>query len=296
MNTSKWFVFVLVVFVHTTVKSQKIKDDKLNWQAGVSLASPYLKSDVAASFPQPGWGLFIRKPVVKWFALQVNYQGGIVKGMNWIPAFNYAKNPAWSAKYNAPVIKQSQTTPGTLEMRNSADGGVYTDGDPVYYNYSTTFHQLSLQTRFSYTIELIKPNIGFYFLAGAGMLSHTTMVDAEDASGTAYTSLFRSVNNQNQIPDRTSVINQLKKGMDGKYETKGEQRSDGSFSPTLQTGIGITADVNKRIQITLGYQWNFTRLSLLDGQQWLESPLGNAAKSKYFDRLNMVEVAVLYRF
>ncbi|MBK8087061.1 MAG: hypothetical protein IPK31_03365 [Chitinophagaceae bacterium] len=52
----------------------------------------------------------LEKLLGTFFSARVQYSGGIAKGMNWNPAFNYGKNTAWKSNYIAPINVQSPPT------------------------------------------------------------------------------------------------------------------------------------------------------------------------------------------
>lgn len=301
MLIPKYFLLsvLILLFSPAVAQDNKNKNLKNKWLAGISFGNASIKGEVTALFPQSGWGTYIQKPITKWFAVQLYYTGGIARGLNLMPAYNYGKNEAWSTRYNAPVIVQEPN--GSERLRNSADGTPYTStsGDPVYYNYRTVFHQLSLQARFSYTIETIKPRIGFYALLGAGGLSYKTKVDALDGTGYKYAPLFRSINNTYQTGgmDKGIVLKELNASMDHTYETNAEaDEQKKPITQVFQPGIGITIHLNNKIQIGLEYLVSFTNQTLLDGQRWNEKPIGDATIARYFDRFNYASLHLCYGF
>lgn len=301
MLTPKLFIlFSLVAILQLSVVAQNKPETKSfnHWQTGISFGRVVIKGEVTPLKLQPGWMVFVRKPVKKWLAFQVQYSSGIAKGINSNAAFNYGKNTAWASRYNAPVLVQEPN--GPQRLKNSADGTPYTStsGDPVYYNYRTYFHQLSIQTRLSYTIETIKPRIGIYGVIGVGGLSYNTKVDALDKSGSPYTALFRSVYSYSQTnsSNRTNVLRDLNAGMDHVYETNAE-RVEGKrpFNRLVQTGIGISMHVSERFHFEMEYLYSFTNQTLLDGQRWSEKPLGAATIARKFDGLVYTGIILCYR-
>ena len=72
------------------------------WEIGLSVGNSLISGDVYAKIPQIGWGAHVRKAFGYIFSARVQYIGGIAKGMNFTPAYNYAKNPAFGPYYDAP--------------------------------------------------------------------------------------------------------------------------------------------------------------------------------------------------
>jgi OmpA-OmpF porin, OOP family len=299
MKAERIFILFLVatnlVFYTKAQQTEKVNYHKI-WYAGIGTGSVFINRDVRASFPPPGWAAFVRKPFAKWFSLQVSYHGGIAKGLNLTPAFNYAKNSVWAKKYNAPVLTTVAT--GGFELRNSTNGQLYTEAsaDPVYYNYRTLLHQLSLQTRFSHAIKVSKTKIGIYAVLGIGALKYTAKVDALSGNGNTYVSLFRTINSQGSN-NKKMIKKELKTGLDGVYETIADQdKSSQKINQIVQGGIGIHLNITPKIQIATEYLVTRTNQSLLDGQRWNEAPPGDAVLMKYFDGIRNVGVMVSYQF
>lgn len=297
-------VLILFIFMsHSYVSAQqKLNRETRNykWEAGINFGDAAIKGDVKSLMPSAGWAVYVNRSLAEWFSLQVYYSGGIAKGMNFVPSYNFGKNTAWRSKYNGPVIIQRN---GILFLVNSADGNSYpanqANADIVYYNYRTSFNQLSLQSRFTVTIKSIKPQIGFYLLLGAGGMSYQSKVDALDANGLTYEPLFRSVysNYGASRAKAREILTDLFAGMDRVYETDAETNGKQSeINPVFQGGFGITFKLSERIKIGIEHLITNTNERLLDGQQWQEIPFGDAVMTKKFDRLHFSSIGLSYSF
>lgn len=294
MKLNRFLLIILVLLISISHSFSQRHSKRLpKWEYGVSLSNLRVQSEVKPLFPSLGWGLIIRKPVEKWLAFQLNYQGGVAKGINPVAAYNYARNPAWASDYNAPILKQTYN--GQLVTINSADGEPYSGGDPVYYNYRTTIHQFSLQVRLAVRIESSNPEIGFFVDLGKGVFFYNTMVNTKDGNGSTYTSLFHSLASNTAL-DRKSVLQSLRNNLDKTYETKAETESGNKhLYSTLNAGIGITAEFKTRFQLEIGTQKGLTNSSLIDGQRWNEYPTGDPSLSKTLDKIQIVSVSLIYK-
>jgi opacity protein-like surface antigen len=294
-------ILVLLMFVLTAkTQSNQQKNGLTNhkWETSIGLGLSSLKGDVTPAFPRSYWSFSVRRNMSKWFAFQVQYSGGVLMGMSTTPANNYAKNPAWAAKYNAPV--NIQLPVGTLAQINSANRQPVTPGslDPVFYNYKSVFHLINLQLRFKYDIN---SRFNIYAQAGYGGLAYKTKIDAANKNGETYVALFRSVNNTYATSagsfKKAEVISALRKGMDGIYETSAEQKTDyKKVNPVAQAGIGIAFRINSRLQIGMEYQISLTDQQLIDGQRWQEKSPGDAPLVQYNDRIGYGSLILSYGF
>lgn len=278
------------------------------WEIGVSAGAVTLSSDVSAKFPTLGVGVAVRKALGYVFSLRGEYFHGTAKGLDWVASYNYAKNPAWANKYNAPVVAYGTVNgaPGTMQILGTVDkqpmNGV---GQPVFYNYKTVINEAALEGVFTLNnIRFHKNKTGLviYGLAGIGGMTYNTKVDALDANGNPYTELFQSVaQNANIYKNRKDVRKALKDGMDGKYETSAESQGDrrpklfgNTFKPIVTAGFGLAYKISKRFNIGLEEKLTWTNDDLLDGQRWQEQSLGDASLTRDFDSYHYTSLRLNY--
>jgi outer membrane protein OmpA-like peptidoglycan-associated protein len=287
------------------------------WEIGISLGNVFISGDVNTRLPNWGWGAHVRKAMGYVFSARLAYSGGIAKGMNWLPATNYAKNPAWASQYAAPVNRQDPLNPnGQLYQFKSNDMGTpfgqigdnqsRYGQDPVYYNYKTTMHQVALQGIITLNnVRFHKAKTGFiiYGIAGVGGMIYQTKVNALNGNAT-YQDLFHSVYDKyanNEYKSRNKVLKDLKNGMDKTYETNADGHQlrrpklfDMTFKPTVQGGIGIAFKLSKRLSLGIEEVHTWTNDDLLDGQRWQEHSFGDASMTRDFDTWHYTNVNLNY--
>ncbi len=281
------------------------------WEIGLSVGNVAVSGDVSARIPQIGWGATVRKAFGYIFSARAAYSGGIAKGMNWLPAFNYAKNPAWAKNYIAPINVQSPPNSGFLRQLQSTNGflpypmGQLT-GDPVYYNYRTVSHQLALQgiiTLNNIRFHKAKTSFVVYGIGGVGGMIYESKVDAFDAAGLPYTSLFRSVYSKYEIANKNKgdILRDLRAGMDKVYESAADGHQlrrpklfDMTFKPTVQAGFGVAFKLSKRFSLGIEEILTWTNDDLLDGQRWQEAAMGDAVLTRDFDAWHYTNVNLNY--
>jgi hypothetical protein len=238
-------------------------------EVGVSGGSMSIAGDVTSQFPTFGFAVHARKAIGYSFSLRLQYVNGVAKGLNWQASEYYFGS-------NNPWIKAGYSS---------------SDGDIVYHNYKSKIQDLSIQG--IYTINNLRfhrhqTKFQLYVGAGIGATAYNTMVDAKDANGADYSSLFNSIYSGANDPNsnylvsyknRKDILKALKDGMDGDYESaaqtkggKGSQLGDNNlrFSTTVLAGVAFR--LNRRINIALEDRLTMVKDDLLDGQQWQDSP------------------------
>ncbi|MFN9710969.1 MAG: OmpA family protein, partial [Bacteroidota bacterium] len=283
------------------------------WEVGVSVGNVAISGDVATRFPNIGWGVHIRKAMGYIFSARLAYSGGIARGLNWLPSFNYARNPAWADKYIAPRNMQYAYAPTTgmvagqiYQVQSTNDSLMFGQGDPVYHNYKTNIHQLALQgivTLNNVRFHKAKTAFVLYAIGGVGAMIYDVNVNALDEKGFTYANLFRQINNNYNTgySDRRKVLRDLRSGMDNSYETPADGEKERrpnlfkrTLKPTVMAGVGVSFKINKRINIGIEEVHTWTNEDLLDGQRWQETPFGDAAMTRDFDTWHYTNINLNY--
>ncbi|MEO6406074.1 MAG: hypothetical protein ABIY51_10690 [Ferruginibacter sp.] len=261
------------------------------WEIGISGGAFNVIGDVSSKFPTLGFAAHVRKAFGYVFSLRLQYLNGTAKGQNWVASENFAKNMAWSTKYSAPVrsVFPAQTTvPGRAP-------------EVVYYNYKNKTQDLGLQGIITLNnIRFHKQKTGFVFYGGGGVgaSAYEVMVNALDASGNRYSSLYSSITPV-EYKNRKDVLKKLKDGMDDTYETPAQNQGPRRpklgdktlrFSTTVLAGMAFR--LGKRINIALENRHTFIKDDLLDGQQWQENPYGDAALTSNWDSYNYLSLGL----
>ena len=252
------------------------------WEIGVSGGMFNVSGDVSTVLPTFGFSAHVRKAIGYVFSLRLQYLYGTAKGLNWNAATNYGNNTA-------------------LTGVGYTQGGVDPLGRTkvVYYNYKNKTQDLSLQGIATFNnIRFHKNKTKFVLYAGAGIgaTAYETKINAlNESTGDDYSDLYNGVfaNNEQKYKNRKDIIKALKAGMDNTYETSaqsnGERRAKlGNQTLQFSTTVifGASYKLAKRINISLENRHTFIKDDLLDGQQWQEHPLGDAAMTGNWDSYN----------
>lgn len=259
------------------------------WELGVKAGLFTLSSDVPSQLGY-GFGAHIRKAFGYVFSMRLNYMYGKGRGLSYVPASGYRKNPAWNA-----VNATSPNSPGNLPAGQGYTGN-------VFYNYKTTIQDLSLEGLFSVNnIRFHKSKTGynFYLLAGVGAMIYDTYVNALNDNNQNYQSLFSSINTNGGYKDRKDVKDQLKDGMDDSYETPAENQGNRraklfgqTLRPVAHVGAGVAFKINNRLNIAIEDRFTFTKDDLLDGQRWQEQPNLDPALTRDYDSYNFASIGL----
>jgi len=254
------------------------------WELGLKVGSPVINGDVAAQFPNFGWGLHLRKSLGYLLSIRGEFSSGSAKGLSWSDANNYAKNPAW-AGYQAFVRNPN----GQLNAAGTVER--------VFYNYKTKLSELSVQALFSFSnirFHKAENKLNLYTILGVGVAFYDANVDAKNASGQKYN--FSGVPN-GTWDTRKDTRSSLKTLLDGTYETPAEKAGNGtafgrSTTPTLTTGLGAAFKLSKKVNFAAEYRLSFTQNDLLDGQKWNFAPVGDAAPTVQYDAFSFLSLGL----
>jgi len=265
------------------------------WEIGLKYGVFNISGDVPSVFlTAPNFGIHVRKAFGYVFSMRLEYIYGVGKGLDWRYNENFGNNSALSTKYNAPVRSVGGPVVGSLT-------GVPGTYDRVYYNYKTKVQDLSLQGVVTFNnIRFHKAKTGFsvYGFAGFGGSVYDARINALDENGVAYRTQFNALP-QGTYKNRKDTRKDLKDILDDSYETKAQNQGDrrpklfgDTFKPSGTVGAGIAFKLSKRLNLAIEDRLTIVKDDLLDGQQWQEHPMGDAALTSDFDSYNFASVGL----
>jgi outer membrane protein OmpA-like peptidoglycan-associated protein len=266
------------------------------WEIGIKVGSFNISGDVPTEFPTLGAGLHVRKAFGYVFSLRLEYMYGIGKGLHWQQAENYAKNSAWTSRgYSAPF----RTNSGQIVSQLTLGGGPNAALEPVFYNYRTTVHDLSIEGLVTLNnIRFHKAKTGFnlYGIAGIGGSIYEVNVDALK-NGTAKYNFGNIASGT--FKDRKTTLKALRNELDGDYETPAENQGTRrpklfgrTFKPSGTIGVGIAFKLSNRLNLAIEERHSFVKDDLLDGQRWQEHAWGDAVLTRDFDSYNYATIGL----
>jgi outer membrane protein OmpA-like peptidoglycan-associated protein len=268
------------------------------WELGIKAGMFTPSTDVAALIT-PGFGAHIRKAFGYVFSLRLEYVYGIGKGLNYLPAENYAKNSAWNRNYSAPVLTRNATGNAVFGSSNNTPGGAT---QQIFYNYKTTIQDLSLEGIFTLNnIRFHKSRTGYnvYGILGVGGMMYDTKVNALNDNGQPYNFAAAVTSSAGGFKERKETRDVLKDLMDDSYETPAENHGvrrpkvfGNTFRPVGHVGAGVAFKINNRLNIALEDRFTITKDDLIDGQRWQENPRGDAALTQDYDAYNFLSLGL----
>lgn len=280
------------------------------WEMGASFGMVTISGDIPSILPTFGFEAHVRKALGYLFSIRLQYVNGVAKGLMWQPAGVNTKNVAWLDNGNPQFVGNLPSGKGynatyrddfgvQRVISPTLNGGV---SQSIYQNYKTNIQDLSLQglvTLNNIRFNKHKTNFTLYGGAGIGMTAYHVMVNALDANGNNYTSLFNRITNSivganaSFYSNRKDVLKQLKEGMDNTYETEAESGGNrnaklgkNSIKPSGTLIIGMTYRLSKTINIALEQRLTMVKTDLLDGQQWQVYAAGDVVQTRDYDSWN----------
>jgi len=271
------------------------------WEIGVKAGMFAISGDVPGLTPTPGFGLHVRKAFGYVFSMRLEYMYGIGKGLHWLGANNFGRNPAWSTKYVAPLLGMHPATTQPAFF-NTVTGGLLAPNTPIeriFYNYKSKVQDLSLQGVVTLNnIRFHKSKTGFnmYGFGGVGATVYRVDINALNENGNKY--------NFSTIPDgthktRKDTRKDLKDLLDDTYETPADNHGtrrpklfNKTLKPTLTGGVGFAFKLSNRLNLAIEDRVTFTKDDLLDGQRWQEADLGTPSLTRDFDSYNFLSLGL----
>ncbi len=273
------------------------------WEIGASIGSIAISGDIPARIPTLGFEAHVRKAMGYVFSLRLQYVAGNAKGINWNASQNYLKNEAWLSTANRgnlagtgynPLIRNNNGVLSTL------NGGAV---QPIFQNYRSKVQDLTLQgiiTLNNVRFHKQKTGVAFYGGGGIGFTWYNTTVNALNASGQTYATLFQNqISTAGVYKNRKDVLKALRDGMDKTYETPAENEGtrrpkigSNTLKPSGTVLVGIAFKLSNRINLALEDRQTFVKTDLMDGSQWQEHPSGDAVQTRDFDSWNFLSLGL----
>ncbi len=282
------------------------------WEVGASIGMFTISSDVSVRpFTFPNFEAHIRKAFGYVFSLRVQYLNAKGEGMNYLSSENFLKNPAWNR--NIPNIAQRYYAPDALinaygngnVVNSDNNGHVKPTADLIYYNYQTRLQDLGLQGIFTLNnirFHKQKTGIVLYGGVGVGVTAFQVKVNALDAAGNNYTTLYDNVfakYGPGTYKKRKDILKDLRAGMDKTYETDADNENyrrpilgDKTLKPSGTAIMGVAFKLGKRVNLAIEDRVTFVKTDLLDGQRWQEHALGDAVLTPDFDSYNYLSIGL----
>ncbi len=272
------------------------------WEIGIKAGLTNVSGDIPSRFFTPiSLGAHVRKAFGYIFSVRLEYMYGKASGRTFNQAANFYKNTAWTSSlgslgYFAPT-RQILATGDLLYSNGTITGPTF---EPVYYNYRTTIHDLSLQgvvTLNNIRFHKSKTGFNFYGFAGIGGTIYDTRINALDGGSAKYN--FASITPNGVYKSRKDTYDALKNLLDDTYETPAENQGPrrpklfgDTFKPSGTIGVGLAFKLGSRLNLAIEDRQTFIKDDLLDGQRWQEHAWGDAVLTRDYDSYNYLTVGL----
>ena len=255
------------------------------WEIGVKGGYTTGLTDVHNWGPTGGFGFHVRKALGYMFSLRAEYDWIRLRGLNYQYSQSYGKNPSLVQSYPPDV------------------NGNYA---PIFYNYRSTIHELSLQGVFTINnVNFHKAKIGWnmYFFGGAGVMTYGTLYKTDQTYLAGYANVIAQFP-QEDYKHKGDIRKALKNVMTGKWNAIAERPSTsgdlGGVPITVVgvAGVGFQFKLSNRVNIAIEDKFTFTATDLIDGQQWQNNytptAVGSIAQTRSADAYNFASVGINY--
>lgn len=271
------------------------------WEIGIKAGLTHVSGDIPAFITPVSLGAHVRKAFGYIFSLRLEYMYGRARGRTFNQANNFYKNTAWTTSlgslgYFAPTRQLSSS--GALLYSNGTS--LSSTFEPVYYNYKTSIHDLSLEgvvTLNNIRFHKSKTGFNFYGFAGIGGTIYDTKINALDGGSTKYN--FASITPNGAYKSRKDTYDALKNLLDDTYETPAENQGarrpklfGDTFKPSGTIGVGLAFKLGSRLNLAIEDRQTFIKDDLLDGQRWQEHAWGDGVLTRDYDSYNYLSVGL----
>ena len=257
------------------------------WEIGVKGGYTTGFTSVANWGPTGGFGFHVRKALGYVFSLRAEYDWIRLRGLNYQYSQSYGRNPS---------LTQASLFPADVN-------GNYA---PIFYNFRSTIHELSLQGMFTLNninFHKAKTSFVWYLFGGPGLATYSTLYKQDDAYLPGYQTVI------NEFPEedhkhKGDIRKALKGVLTGNWNHIAERPSTsgtlGGAPITVVgvTGIGFAFKFNNRVNLAVEDKFTFTTSGLIDGQQWQNNytptAVNSIAQTSSKDRYNFVSVGINY--
>ena len=256
------------------------------WEIGVKGGYTNGVTDVPNWGPTGGFGFDVRKAIGYIFSIRAEYDWLRLRGLSYQYTQAYGKNPS---------LTQADLYPADVN-------GNYA---PIFYNYRSTIHELSLQGVFNFNnirFHKAKTGLSIYLFGGPGLATYSTLYKQDDSYLPGYATVI------SEFPEdhahKGDIRKALKGVMTGKWNHIAERpNTSGTLGAAPLTvvavaGIGMEFKLSSKVNIAVEDKFTFTGSDLIDGQQWQNNYTPGAyqsiAQTRSADSYNFASVGINY--
>jgi len=230
---------------------EKIKD---SWELGFHTGHFLVDGDVDKRLPSGyGIGLHLRKAIHYTFSLRADVMFGESYGLD---------PQMWAHSSKGGGLVENVFLP-------------YQNQDGWFPKYRTRYGHFVAQTIFNIGNLLYlqdKTTWSTYFAVGAGIKTHSTMLDLLDNDGKPYANLSNFSGDLDTRSGRNIIKDKIESIYDGNYETQSWKKvgiykynDKFNFMPVFTASLGFSKKINDRMNLSFEHQVNLSDDDSMDG-------------------------------
>jgi outer membrane protein OmpA-like peptidoglycan-associated protein len=257
------------------------------WEIGVKGGYTNGVTDVPNWGPTGGFGFNVRKAIGYIFSVRAEYDWLRLRGLGYQYSQSYGRNPS---------LTQANLFPPDIN-------GNYA---PIFYNYRSTIHELSLQGVFNFNnirFHKAKTGLSIYLFGGPGLATYSTLYKQDDSYLAGYANVIAEYP-QEDHSHKKEIRSALKSVLTGNWNHIAERPSTGGtlgaapLTVVAVAGIGMEFKLSSKVNIAIEDKFTFTASDLIDGQQWQNNYTPGAfqsiAQTRAADSYNFASVGINY--
>jgi outer membrane protein OmpA-like peptidoglycan-associated protein len=257
------------------------------WEIGVKGGYTSSFGDVPNWGPTGGFGFDVRKAIGYIFSIRAEYDWLRLKGLQYQYSQAYGRNPA-------------------LTEANLFPPDVNGNYAPIFYNFRSTIHELSLQGVFNFNnirFHKAKTGLSIYLFGGPGLATYSTLYKQDESYLPGYANVIAEYPIEDHA-NRKEIRSALKSVLTGNWNHIAQRPTTASTlggAPLMVVGVlgvGMEFKLSSKVNIAVEDKFTFTGTPLIDGQEWQNNYTPGAAQSiaqtRSADAYNFASVGINY--
>jgi outer membrane protein OmpA-like peptidoglycan-associated protein len=177
---------------------------------------------------------------------------------------------------------------------------------PIFYNFRSTIHELSLQGVFNFNnirFHKAKTGLSIYLFGGPGLATYSTLYKQDESYLPGYANVIAEYPIEDHA-NRKEIRSALKSVLTGNWNHIAQRPTTASTlggAPLMVVGVlgvGMEFKLSSKVNIAVEDKFTFTGTPLIDGQEWQNNYTPGAAQSiaqtRSADAYNFASVGINY--
>jgi hypothetical protein len=257
------------------------------WEIGVKGGYTDGIADVPNWGPTGGFGFDVRKAIGYIFSIRAEYDWLRLRGLQSQYSQSYGRNTS-------------------LTEANLFPADVNGNYAPIFYNYRSTIHELSLQGVFNFNnirFHKAKTGLSIYVFGGPGLATYSTLYKQDDSYLPGYANIISEFPTEDNS-DKKQIRSALKSVLTGNWNHIAQRPTTAStlggapLAVVGVLGVGMEFKLSSKVNIAVEDKFTFTGTPLIDGQEWQNNwtpgATNSIAETRSADSYNFASVGINY--